>query len=240
LEENGYQQETLLEKRYLDATQTQDFDDLPMKLEPESDNLTDTSNDLETNNLAKDLNESEMEIEVCVQDLENKPEMGNELDIEIGNPSEHSDDLENGLFVGHENLNPITNEMKKPDEYFVVSETARIFAHLFTKGYKEFNQNDQRKEISSNDLKFKPEMVADVIFNLPEEFLKIWRYEDELLISPVFQADDFIYFMLLFYKPRPMAIEYKKERLPILQSLGKTMLTELVKYFINPNGYVYF
>ena len=83
-------------------------------------------------------------------------------------------------------------------------------------------------------------MVADVIFNLPEEFLKIWRYQDELLISPVFQADDFIYFMLLFYKPRPRAIEYKKERLPILQSLGKTMLTELVKYFINPNGYVYF
>ena len=99
-----------------------------MKLEPESDYLTDTSNDLETNNLAKDLNNSEMEVEVCVQDLENKPEM------EKVDPSEHSDDLENGLFVGHKNLSPFNNEMKKPDEYFVVSETARIFAHLFTKG----------------------------------------------------------------------------------------------------------
>ena len=131
LEENGYHLETSWEERY---KQNQDFDDSPIKLDPEFDNLTDTSNDLETNNLAKDLNDSKMETEICVQGLENKPEMENKPDIGFKNPSEHSDDLENGLFVSHENLSPFTNEMKKPDEYFVVSETARIFAHLFTKG----------------------------------------------------------------------------------------------------------
>ena len=78
----------------------------------------------------------------------------------------------------------------------------------------------------------------------PKQYIGLYyllRYEDELIITPVFKAHDFIHFMLLLYKPRPMAIKKEDKMVASSKSLGKTILSEVIKrYCRSPNRYILF
>ena len=68
-----------------------------------------------------------------------------------------------------------------------------------------------------------------------------FRYQDELIITPVFKAHDFIHFMLVLYKPRPMAIRKEDKMASTPKSLGKTLFSEVInRYCRSPNRYILF